>query len=329
MTPIRAFLFPFMTVISLVLSVAASARPMVVAYVPNWIDLPAFAETIDFAKVTHLNIAFENPINDEGDLSFNQANEALIDRAHAHQVKILISIGGGSASNDKLLLKRYAQLLDEKKRAVFVAKLAAYVTAHEFDGLDVDLEGPSITTDYAAFIKDLAAKLKASGKLLSAALSKGYGGDRVPVTVFDHLSFINIMAYDGTGYWEPDAPGQHSSLDFSRDNVAWWLDRGLSRKQAVLGVPFYGYGFGKAFRKRDYPYREVVEKHSGAEHTDQAGSTIWYNGIPTIKAKTREVVGQGLAGIMIWSLDADTKDGTSLLSAIHETLTTTPQPMKP
>ncbi len=293
---------------------------MVVAYVPNWIELPAFAETIDYAKLTHINIAFENPANDEGDLSFNPANEALIAKARSHQVKVLISIGGGSASGDKTLLKRYAHLLGDKQRQGFVSRLVAYVIEHKFDGLDVDLEGPSITADYGAFISDLVAALRPASKLMTAALSMGYGGDKVPVAALAHFDFINIMAYDGAGYWQPDAPGQHSSLDFARENVAWWLARGLPKTKAVLGVPFYGYGFGKAFRKRDYPYKDVVASYPGAENTDQAGTTIWYNGLPTIKAKAHHVIEQGLAGIMIWSLDSDTKDKRSLLSAIHETL---------
>jgi GH18 family chitinase len=132
------------------------------------------------------------------------------------------------------------------------------------------------------------------------------------------------MAYDGAGYWDPKSPGQHSSMDYAKDNIAYWLARGLPTDTAVLGVPFYGYGFGEAFRKRDYTYTEIVAKYPGAENTDRAGNTIWYNGIPTIKAKAKYVIDQGLGGVMIWSLDNDAKGDKSLLSAIHETL----QPMK-
>jgi GH18 family chitinase len=306
--------------ITLMLASMVDGRPMVVAYVPNWIDLPAFAATIDYAKVTHLNIAFENPSNEAGELTFNADNAALIAKAHAHQVKVLVSIGGGSAAEDKILRRRYANLLGEKNRQKFVAGLAAYVTAHGFDGLDVDLEGPSVTADYGAFIKELAAALKPEGKLLTAALSKGYGGDKVPVEVFDQLDFVNIMAYDAVGYWEPDAPGQHSSLAFARETVAWWLARGLPKAKAILGVPFYGYGFGPELRKGEYPYREIVVRHAGAENADEVGNTIWYNGQGTIKDKAREVLEQGLGGIMIWSLDSDVQDPRSLLGVIGATL---------
>jgi hypothetical protein len=53
------------------------------------------------SKLTHLNIAFENPTNEAGDLSFNRDNDALIAAAQANKVKVLISIGGGSASTDQ------------------------------------------------------------------------------------------------------------------------------------------------------------------------------------------------------------------------------------
>lgn len=302
----------------------AHAEKRVVAYVPNWVDLNKFSETIDYAKITHINIAFSNPTNDAGDLSFSPRNTALIAKAEENKVKILISIGGGAAADNKTLQARYFSLLTEEKRAGFVTKLADYLDTHGFDGLDVDIEGPSINQDYGAFIRDLAAVLKPKGKLLTSALSKGYGGNKVPDSVFEHFDFINIMAYDGAGPWSPNSPGQHSSFEFAKSNTKYWLDRGLPKSKTVLGVPFYGYGFGDAYVKRDYPYSKLVAEYPGAENTDQVGSTIWYNGIPTIKAKTQYVVDEGLGGIMIWSLDYDVKGERSLLTAIHETLN--PQP---
>ncbi len=41
---------------------------------------------------------------------------------------------------------------------------------------------------------------------------------------------------------------------------------------------------------------------------------------PTIKAKAKFVVDEGLAGVMIWSLDYDVPGKRSLLTAIDETL---------
>ncbi len=306
--------------LGLPLALSAADRPLVVAYVPNWIDLKVFAETIAYEKVTHLNIAFENPANAEGDLSFNPQDAALLAKAKARGVKVLVSVGGGSASGDKVLKARYFDLMGAPKRAGFAARLAAYVEAHGFDGLDVDIEGPSINADYGPFVLELAPVMKAKGKLLTAALSRGYGGDKVPPAALVGFDFVNIMAYDGKGYWSPNDPGQHSSLAYAKENVEWWLARGLPKGKAVLGVPFYGYGFGEAFKKRDYPYKDVVASHPGAEKTDQTGSTIWYNGMPTIQAKCLYAKEKELGGVMVWSLDSDARGELSLLTVIHETL---------
>lgn len=331
MLRIRRLIFqPALGAVTLGLAVSPlRAETRVVAYVPNWVDLKKFSETIDYSRLTHINIAFENPVNESGELSFNSEDEALLAKARAKRVKVLVSIGGGAASGDKGLRNRYADLLTPARRAGFVAKLAAYVSAHHFDGLDVDLEGRLITADYGAFIADLGPALKAKGKLLTAALSEGYGGDKVPDAVFASFDFVNVMAYDGTGPWEPNEPGQHSSLEFAKSNAAYWLGRGLPKAKVVLGVPFYGYGFGEAFRKHDYPYAEIVATHPGAEHADQVGNTIWYNGPATIKAKARYVAEQGLGGIMIWSLDHDAPGDLSLLTAIADALNPPPGALAP
>jgi chitinase len=294
------------------------ARTGVVAYVPNWIDLATFAPTIPYADLTQINLAFENPTDDAGTLSFNAQNALLIAGAHAQHVPVFLSIGGGAASGDPALLKRYTLLLGTAQRPVFVKAVVAYLDQHQFDGLDIDLEGPGIGPDYGAFVHDVAVAVHADGKRVTAAVSQGYGGAQVPNSVFTDLDFVNIMAYDATGTWAPNNPGQHSSLAFAEQNVTYWLGRGLPKAKAILGVPFYGYGFGTAFRNWSYPYSEIVAKYPGAEKVDQIGSTIWYNGIPTIQAKARYAVQQGLAGVMIWSLDNDVPGPRSLLAALTD-----------
>lgn len=305
--------------------VASEGKPVVVAYVPNWIQLAGFAETLPYEKVTHLNVAFENPRDGQGTLAFHKDYPTLIQKARGHGVKVLISIGGGAASGDPVLKARYVELLSPGKRAVFAEKLTEYVTSHEFDGLDVDLEGPSIDDQYGPFIEELAKRLKPAGKLLTAALSKGYGGDRVPAAALAHFDLVNVMAYDGSGYWQPEAPGPHSSYAFAVENMEYWVKRGVPKSKAVLGVPFYGYGFGKAFKKRDYPYAVIVRDFPGAEERDEIGETVFYNGLPTIRKKARYVLDQGLAGVMIWSLDGDVPGPKSLLQAIHETFQPIPE----
>ena len=291
------FLFSIIALMALAISPAsAQSRPKVVAYLPNWIDLEEFSKTIDYTKVTHLNLAFENPVDDTGKLSFNKQNEIILKQAKAAGVKVLVSIGGGSASGNKELKARYFKLLGKEHRSALAKSLADYVSHHGFDGLDVDIEGPSINEDYGNFIEALGHEFKPRNKLLTAALSKGYGGDRVPDAALAHFDFLNIMAYDATGTWDRERAGQHSSFEFAKAQVAYWVDRGLPKSKAILGIPFYGYGFGDSWRNYSFPFSEIVNDNPDAARTDETRSTIYYNGIPTISKKARYVLDEKLGG---------------------------------
>ena len=303
----------------------SAERKKVVAYVPNWINLTEFAMGIEYDKVTHLNIAFENPVDDTGEISFNPRNAELIRRAKAAKVKVLVSIGGGSASGNDDLKARYEKLMDEESRKQFAEKLAVYLEKHKFDGIDVDIEGPSITASYGGFMDELAVAVKGKKLLLTAALSKGYGGDRVSDATLAHLDFLNIMAYDATGSWDPDRHGQHSSLEFAQAAVKYWTGRGVPKEKVVLGLPFYGYGFGPAFRRGGYAYADVLALHPDGHQLDEVGETIWHNSIPTIQAKSKLVMEENLGGVMIWSLNQDVPGEKSLLRAVHGVL----NPVKP
>src|SRR5580765_4582442 len=75
MMPIRAALSIFTLGAFFGCPGISTAQEKVVAYVPNWVDLKALSDAIDYPKLTHINIAFENPSNDAGDLSFNPQDE--------------------------------------------------------------------------------------------------------------------------------------------------------------------------------------------------------------------------------------------------------------
>ncbi|MFB9075952.1 glycosyl hydrolase family 18 protein [Flavobacterium procerum] len=297
---------------------AEAQQKKVIAYVPNWIDLNAFSGTIQYSKLTHINIAFENP-DASGYLSFNSGNNAIINTAHANNVKVFVSLGGGAISEGGAIRDNYFNLITPANRTAFVQKIYDYVVAHNFDGVDVDLEGPAINSDYGGFVMALANKLHANGKLITAALSEGYGGANVPSSVFSAYDWINIMAYDATGPWAPGNPGQHSPYSMAVNQFNYWTGRGLPASKAIIGVPFYGYGFG-ASANQGISFANIVAQYPGAENLDQVGNTIYYNGIPTIKQKTTFAI-QNAGGVMIWELSQDATGSKSLLTAINQVIT--------
>lgn len=300
------------------------AQKKVIAYIPNWIDLNSFSNSVQYSKLTHINIAFENP-DANGYLSFNSGSNAIINAAHAQNVKVFVSLGGGSISEGGAIRDNYFNLITPANRTAFIQKIYDYVVAHNFDGVDVDLEGPAINSDYGGFVIALANKLHANGKQITAALSEGYGGANVPSSTFAAYDWINIMAYDATGPWQPGNPGPHSPYSMAVNQFNYWTGRGLPASKAIIGLPFYGYGFG-ASANQGISYANIIAQYPGAENQDQVGNTIYYNGIPTIKAKTTFAI-QNAGGVMIWELSQDAVGSKSLLTAVNEVITGSQPPV--
>lgn len=307
---IRIVIWGFISMIPLFLN----AQPKVVGYIYNLSNSDSF----DYSKLTHLNVAFENP-DIKGKLSFNPKDSIYIQKAHDNKLKVLVSIGGGLVSETPDQRNLYFDLISDAKRKDFVQDLVNYVQIHNFDGLDVDLEGLAINKDYGPFIDALSVALRNKGKLITAALSDGNGGSNVPTATLQQFDFINIMAYDATGPWNPQIQGQHSSYNFAVTCLNYWLNKGLPKEKVLLGLPFYGYGFGTAYSANGYFYADLVNQFPGAENLDQVGDTIYYNGIPTIKAKTRLAIEKG-GGVMIWQLANDARGSKSLLLAIDQVI---------
>lgn len=300
------------------------AQKKVIAYIPNWIDLNSFSTTIQYSKLTHINIAFENP-DANGYLTFNSGSNTIINAAHAQNVKVFVSLGGGAISEGGAIRDNYFNLITPGNRTAFIQKIYDYVVAHNFDGVDVDLEGPAINGDYGGFVIALANKLHSGGKQITAALSEGYGGANVPTSTFAAYDWINIMAYDATGPWAPGNPGPHSPYSMAVNQFNYWTGRGLPASKAIIGLPFYGYGFGAA-ANQGISYANIIAQYPGSENQDQVGNTIYYNGIPTIKAKTTFAI-QNAGGVMIWELSQDAVGSKSLLTAINEVITGSQPPV--
>lgn len=293
------------------------AQVKIVGYVPNWVNLTTFSSSFDYSRVTHLNIAFKNP-NDNGDLpNLTVGEQSLVNAAHQNGVKVLVSIAGGAASENATIRNRYFTLINSTNRSNFCSKLKNYTVNNNLDGMDVDLEGPAINSNYGIFIQQLGDSLHSANKLMTSALSEGYGGGAVPVSTFAYFDWINIMAYDATGTWAGSPVGQHSSYQLAEAALIYWKGRGLPKEKAILGVPFYGYGF---INLNGYQsYSSIITNYPDNIYDDEAGNIVYYNGINTIQDKTSLAVSEG-GGIMIWELSQDATGNSSLLKAIKETV---------
>ena len=312
---IKPLQLTFLLMLGVIISQAQTRTFRIVGYVPSWIDVPSFTQKFDFKQVTHLNYSFLNPDASGNLLGPNNGLTQLVAKAHENKVKVLISIGGGSAA-EGLIKENFHRLISTSdKRADFIHKLVTYLNTYQLDGLDVDEEGPAINEHYGAFVKQLADSLRPKGKLLTAAV--GWGNENIPNSILPVYDFITLMAYDETGTWNLSRPGQHSPYAYAEKMIKDFKARGVKKENLCLGLPFYGYGFYHSVG--NYNYSKLLEKFPDAWQKDQVADTIYYNGIPTIWKKTKLAMAE-TSGVMIWELSHDTIGERSLLKVISSTI---------
>lgn len=266
-------------------------------------------------KITHLNIAFINP-DSSGNLKVAPALKDVAALAHKTGVKVLLSIGGGTPPD------YLPAIIYGNKQDLFVSALIKVLADNDLDGVDVDLEGRLVNNNYEKFVSKLASALKQKDKLITAAVATIYA-DKYTDKALAQFDFINVMSYDKTGPWNPHKPGQHAPVNMAADDMDYWTNnRGIAKEKMSLGMPFYGYGFGTN-APESIAYKDIVAQYPGSEDSDQVkvrgGGIIYYNGAPTIKAKTVLAL-EKAGGVMIWQLSQDAKSKRPLLDVIVDTI---------
>ncbi|HWB29572.1 MAG TPA: glycosyl hydrolase family 18 protein [Vicinamibacterales bacterium] len=284
-------------------------HPYLVGYLGVYksLDWGAVAKTLDFTRMTHLNLAFVNPPLCDGtctaksDMTLaanasltDDALKAIVDAAHAHGTKVLISIGGDGG--DRRIMQFYnAGLSAELTRAI-----DAYLDAHDIDGVDVDVEQPTqMGVPFTTFVKTLVATLKPKGKLVTAAVAQ-YIQAGTQDEVLPLFDIVNVMIY--------------GSYDRSVADMAWWANvKHVPKEKLTLGIGFHNYSTLLA----SYPNAWAVDTVGGGAYRD--GAVFSYQGENTVARLTQLSAQYG--GAMIWELTQDDPSSPhSLLKVIQRNL---------
>jgi chitinase len=202
-----------------------------VMYLPNWAgSFSTWATKIDFAKMTHLLLAFGTVTSGTNDWSLGAPDndvKTLAAAAHAAHVKVLVSIGG--ADDDIGIIDRYQTA---SNIGPLVANLDALVTRLDLDGVDVDLErGTDMRSsgNFAAFAAELISTLRPKGELVTAALAQyivqdAGSSDPVVKKWLAAFDFINLMIYS-------------TNMSTYTKELAWWTGtEGLPKDKLTWGV---------------------------------------------------------------------------------------------
>ncbi|MCP2029074.1 GH18 family chitinase [Flavobacterium sp. HSC-32F16] len=275
-------------------------------------------QSIQFCKLTHLNIAFANP-DKTGNLVFSGDIDAVTKYVKSVNPNIVISISlaGGVISEEQAA--NWSLLIDKpENRPAFIQNILKFVSDHNLDGVDVDLEWDAVTSGYSGFVVELKKELASKKKLLTAALPNNTRFVNINSEALNAFDFINIMAYDSTGPWSPNKVEQHSSFEFAKEGIEFWKKQNVPSHKLTLGVPFYGYNFTDAVVTSS-TFGEIVQTGTQFADQDEIGK-IYYNGRPTISKKV-EYAAQNTGGIMIWELAQDSFGEYSLLEIIHKKYT--------
>jgi hypothetical protein len=301
-----------------VASTEATERRLV-GYLPNYEGSYAdFAKTLDFTRMTHLNLFDAFPprcrhhhCTAKSNMTFSLGQsdaeiDALVAAAHEAGVKVLVTICNGDNNNYPVLSQFYKAGLSSQ----LAASLDSFVSAHNLDGVDVDVETPNEMGDpYDTFMAALIDKLHPEGKILTAAVAEWIQSQNVMTLATLHaFDFINVMVY--------------SDLSDAKSGMAYFSSLDEPARKMTLGVPFFGCNASGSICENystilaAYPNAWKMDEVSGGDL--DGGVALYYVGEATMAKETK--VGKHYGGVMIWELAEDASGPHSLLAVIRNKL---------
>ena len=305
------------------LPVFAYAQPCkeVIGYYPNWqwYDRAKLVNpmTIDYSKYSIINYAFFNPTADgsivstdtwadenllQGPINWSTTpathnqSQSIVGRCHANGVKILISVGGWTLSNNFPSIAASAT-----KRATFASSCRSLVQTYDLDGIDIDWEYPGYAEhggsaadkqNFTLLLQQVRDSLTAyqavTGKtyMLTACVGASQGNMTNVEwnNVKNILDIINLMSYDFFGTWDATtnhnaplyAPAQGDPTFNVSAAVSYLMSNyAVPANKLAAGVAFYG----RSAKTTGTPGLHVPSTGAADNITFQQdeGSPLYYN----------------------------------------------------
>jgi hypothetical protein len=187
--------------------------------------------------------------------------------------------------------------------------------ARDYDGLNVDIENvPSRDAEnFLSFLRELRAEL--GDKILSVCVPgrTRAGGTYNYAPIAAIADRIFVMAYDE--HWANSKPGPVASMNWCRAVADFGL-KSVGPEKLVMGIPFYGRGWGDKSTSRAliYSTTEWHKQQYGADDFRRVNGiptftydvnvkvTVYYEDVYSLTARMRMYRNQGVQNIGFWRL---------------------------
>nr|WP_256702188.1 glycosyl hydrolase family 18 protein [Paenibacillus sp. P32E] len=315
-------------------------------------------------------------------------------KAKNPNLKTVISVGGWTWSN------RFSDVAaTAATREVFANSAVDFIRKYQMDGVDLDWEypvsgglagnsyRPEDKQNYVLLLQKIREKLNAAGtadgKTYLLTIASGAGPAYIQNNNLSGIAavvdWINIMTYDFNGSWNTttghNAPlyydpaaastGLTEPANYNIDKaVTSYLASGVPANKLVMGMPFYGRGWGGApstgngqyqvsagisstgtWEKGSYDFYDLeanyINKNGYTRYWNNtskvpylynptAQTFISYDDVESFGYKTSYIKTEGLAGAMFWETSGDrnktlqNKLSTDLGGGVVPTPTPTP-----
>ena len=216
----------------------------IIGYYPSWQWYKRSQlmgpENLDYSKYTILNYSFFAPDTNgnlfgtdawadsillRGKVDWGISNESnyiyypntsVIDIAHTWGVKVMVSIGGWSLSENFPAIAA-----NPKKRSHFASQCVHLLRSYKFDGIDIDWEYPGYAEhkgtpadkeNFTLFMKEIRDSIDAYGEKINYKflLTAAFGAAKKQMDniewekITPFMDYINMMTYDINGTWSPE-----------------------------------------------------------------------------------------------------------------------------
>jgi chitinase len=274
----------------------------VVGYLPSY-EMKQF----DPAVGEHLDelIYFSAQPTSEGGLNADevtpQAMERLREMRVHHGTRVNLALGGWGRCAG------FAPMaIDTGKRSRFIDTLLRFCLDKQFDGVDFDWEFPKGKQEHAAYCSLLVeTKRKFEPHALTVTVAM-CASQTLDADAYRAVNRVHLMSYDRGGE-------EHSRFEDAVKDVKRFVNQGVPREKILLGLPFYG----RSARQKPsaLAYRHIVRRFDPDAEKDRAEG-YFFNGLATVRQKTRHAIREGIGGVMVWELGQDAQGEKSLLRAI-------------